>query len=152
VAKPNPLDQLKDIHLPEAVSWWPPTLATVLCSLLALIAVVAFITWQYKRFQLAASKRSALKTLSELEQKNLTDKQYLEQIAVLIRKFCIQQKPSSAQLQGEAYLQFLQQYMAEAEARTIAIHRYQSDTNIDKNALSAASRALFKGLKKEAKI
>ena len=39
---PNPLDQLRDIHLPEPISWWPPApgwwiLAVASCALLAWI-------------------------------------------------------------------------------------------------------------------
>ena len=46
----SPLDQLKDIHLPEAVSIWPlawPWWILIICTL----ALLVFAIWQHKKGQ-----------------------------------------------------------------------------------------------------
>jgi len=59
----NPLDQLKDIHLPEAVGFWPPALGWWL---LAAVFVVILLTGilLYKRHQKNAYRRSAVRQLN----------------------------------------------------------------------------------------
>jgi len=61
----NPLDQLKDIHLPEAVGFWPPALGWWL---LAAVFVVILLTGilLYKRHQKNAYRRSAVRQLNSL--------------------------------------------------------------------------------------
>ena len=65
---PNPLDQLRDIHLPEPISWWPPApgwwlLALVACALLAWL--IRFI---YRRYKAKHYRRQALAQLKELKE------------------------------------------------------------------------------------
>ena len=64
---PNPLDQLRDIHLPEPISWWPPApgwwlLALVACALLAWL--IRFI---YRRYKAKHYRRQALGQLQVLQ-------------------------------------------------------------------------------------
>ena len=48
---------LKDIHLPDAISWWPPAIGWWLLALLIPILIV-FSYWLYKRL----TRKTALKT------------------------------------------------------------------------------------------
>jgi len=64
---PNPLDQLRDIHLPEAISWWPPApgwwiLALASCALLAWL-----LRSLYRRYQAKHYRRQALVQLQQLQ-------------------------------------------------------------------------------------
>lgn len=45
---PPPELPLRDIHLPEAVSWWPPAIGWWLLALL-MAGVVFYALWFYKR-------------------------------------------------------------------------------------------------------
>ena len=56
---PTSLDTLRDIHLPEPVSWWP--LAFGYWVVLALL-IVALVLW-YRRYRRFAVRRAAARTL-----------------------------------------------------------------------------------------
>jgi hypothetical protein len=46
---PDPLAELRDIHLPVAVSWWPPAVGWWLLLLLIVLLVVVVIWWKHRR-------------------------------------------------------------------------------------------------------
>jgi len=46
---PDPLAELRDIHLPAAVSWWPPAIGWWLLLLLVVLLIVAIIWWKHRR-------------------------------------------------------------------------------------------------------
>ena len=46
---PDSLAELRDIHLPAAVSWWPPAIGWWILLLLAVLVIVAAIWWKYSR-------------------------------------------------------------------------------------------------------
>jgi hypothetical protein len=60
---PAGLDALRDIHLPEALSWWPPAPGWWGAALL-LLALCALATWQLRRRRL---RRHALRELARIE-------------------------------------------------------------------------------------
>lgn len=98
----NPLDQLKDIQLPDAVSFWPLAWPWWLL-MAAILATVAVFLWQYKR---QAWRRAALKQFNQIDWQQpevaLRDcNKLLKQIAVF--KF----DKTSARLSGEAWLEYL---------------------------------------------
>ena len=61
----NPLDQLKDIHLPEAIGFWPPALGWWLLALL-FIALLVTGALLYKRRQKSAYRRLAVQQVHSL--------------------------------------------------------------------------------------
>ena len=46
---PDPLAELRDIHLPAAVPWWPPAIGWWLLLLLVVLLVVAVVWWKHRR-------------------------------------------------------------------------------------------------------
>ena len=61
----NPLDQLKDIHLPEAVGFWPPAPGWWLLGLLLITLLAAGILF-YKHHQKSAYRRTAVQQVKTL--------------------------------------------------------------------------------------
>lgn len=104
----DPLSQLRDIHLPEPVSWWPPAPGWWLAgfiSLAALIALFYFLRrWRVKN----RYRKVALKILSQLDVQD-NELTSLEAISELLRRVAIQTfgREKVAALAGEAWLAFL---------------------------------------------
>jgi len=102
----DPLAQLRDIHLPQAVSWWPPAVGWWL--LLALALLLVFMgRWLWRRHQQAASKRAALAELAALQR--LDPVQQLPALSQLLRRCAVSWYPRQevAGLTGERWLEFL---------------------------------------------
>lgn len=143
----NPLEQLKDIHLPESASWWPPSwqlLALIFATAILLSLMLTGFLLHHKRTK---AKREALTLLINISQQGLDDKAYLDELAKLTRRFAISKQPKSSQLSGEQWHNFLSAYMPVKDAKAIALSRYQLQTNIDRESLLKSCEKLIKGIK-----
>ena len=127
---------LKDIHLPDAISWWPPALGwwILVPCVIALIAVLLW--WSIHRIKQGQYRRCALK---ELEQQQARYKehgdtlQYISQLNQLLRRVALQcyGRNVVAQLTGDTWLAFLQQHCSAK----------QFDTDTATKLINAAYRA-----------
>nr|WP_321442553.1 DUF4381 domain-containing protein [uncultured Cohaesibacter sp.] len=97
------LDQLRDIHLPQPIGWWP--LAPGWWALIALVclAIVAAIVWTWMR------RRSArFIALRELEAINSErEDEFLTQLSSLLRRVARRRSAGADVLTGEAWSAFL---------------------------------------------
>ena len=102
---------LRDIHLPEPVSWWPPApgwwLLLILC---ALIISIVFLFRHVRQRSLL--KRTALAELNRIKKQydqNHDRIQLVKALSVLMRRASISYypRPNSASLTGEQWLQHL---------------------------------------------
>jgi len=98
----SPLDQLKDIHLPEAVSIWPlawPWWVLIIC----ILALVALAVYWHKKNQW---RRQALSQLKNIDtQDNLL---CIQQCNRLLKQVALYRHGQScASLSGEKWLNFL---------------------------------------------
>ena len=105
---PDPLAQLRDIHLPAPVSWWPPApgwwgLVLLVLILSGLGAYILFLSMRKKRH-----RRAALKELALLR-KNSDSRVALEQLAALLRRVAIQSfgRKEVVGLTGRKWLELL---------------------------------------------
>ncbi|NOQ34409.1 MAG: DUF4381 family protein [Methylococcaceae bacterium] len=100
---------LRDIHLPEAISWWPFALGWWL--LLILIPLTLFaLMWLYKRLTRKTAVKTAKKLLIQFKQdKAMADADKVEAISALIRRVAMSVNPRSdcASLTGKAWLAYL---------------------------------------------
>jgi cbb3-type cytochrome oxidase subunit 3 len=107
---PNPLP-LKDIHLPEAISWWPPAIGWWLVVVLVLL-LLAFGYWLYKRLTKKTAIKTASSLLTELKLNTSQDGlQKLQQLSTLMRRVAISIMPRQdvASLTGQKWMAFLDQ-------------------------------------------
>ena len=106
----NPLAELRDIQLPEAVStipaigWWITTILIIAL----LTTTIVFLVKRYRRL---AYKREALVAINELEaikdNADITDGIY--QVSLLLKRICITRygREDTAGLTGKRWLLFL---------------------------------------------
>ncbi len=112
MAKTDPLAQLKDIHLPEAIDWWPLAPGWYVVILLAVFIVLIIAYWVYKRHANSMAKKRALKLLQTYKQHY--DKEQNAQtasacISELLRRVALVYYPRGqvAGLHGDEWIEFL---------------------------------------------
>lgn len=134
---------LHDIHLPEAVSWWPPALGWwALPVLLALLTLLAVLVHRRRRRKapLRAAQRE-LKALRRSYRKRLDDPALAAELSRLLRRVAVTQYPraEAARLTGEDWLRFLDRPLAgsqRSEAFTRGAGRALMEAPYNPNAQS----------------
>lgn len=122
----NPLDQLKDIHLPDAIVWWPPALgwwlvAIISLSLITLLTIFISRYWIKTRY-----KRHAIKQLNHIIAQQNSYQDDVHALSELLRQTAIAAEiPAVKKMHGEQWQQLLQTHMPEQDAYFFAIGRYQ---------------------------
>ena len=158
-------DSLRDIHLPDAISWWPPAIGWWI--LLALvIAAFIFIPKLYRRVTYTPLNKVANKTyqniINEFKENNndsafiIATSQFLRQTAM---SYC--GRDEVAQLTGDKWVQALnnitkQEYFTPDLKQSLVDAPYQKNISIDaeqlinavQNWLNELPKQLPKGLNK----
>ncbi len=140
----NDLENLRDIHSPPPIPFWPPApgwwiLATLV--LLCLITGWFFYQWQKKR----ALRKAALIELNQLEQ-SLSEHQdfslFSAEISTLLRRIALTKFKQSevAGLTGNAWLEFLDRTgqtdrFSQGAGKIIVTAPYQSTPDINSKKL-----------------
>lgn len=106
----DPLQGLRDIHLPPPVSAWPPAPGWwVLALLIILLTVVAI--WWWRRYQHRAYRRVALKQLQQLRThvQQSQANAVIAELSILLRRVAISRygRQQVAALYGKDWLTFL---------------------------------------------
>ncbi|MCL9682950.1 DUF4381 domain-containing protein [Legionella maioricensis] len=114
MAKADALAQLKDIHLPESIGWWPLAPGWYVVMLLALFLLIAVACWAYKRHANALAKNQALELLNsykEQYEKEGNAQLASARISELLRRVALVYYPRAevASLHGDAWVAFLNQ-------------------------------------------
>jgi hypothetical protein len=133
----NPLDQLKDIHLPQATSFWPPAWPWWLL-LVVIIATITFSILHYKR---QAWRRAALKQYGHIDWQS--EQTAYRDANKLLKQICIQKiDKKCAHLSGEDWLIFLDAQLKHPvflpELRPFAHILDEPNIQIDTQALQQA--------------
>ncbi len=135
---------LRDIHLPEPISWWPPAIGWWIAAILVLLTIAASV-WLVKRLTRKTAVKSAKKLLLQIQQDtNLDDHAKLAQISILIRRTAISIFPrvQVASLTGSAWLEFLDNSIQDTQfrlgiGRVLSDGPYQQSIAIDLDALNS---------------
>jgi cbb3-type cytochrome oxidase subunit 3 len=100
---------LRDIHLPEAISWWPPALGWWLLAILIPL-LLALMFWLYKRITRKTAIKAAKKLLLHIKQDSERDNsEKLKALSTLLRRVAISKvgRNECAGLTGEQWLEYL---------------------------------------------
>lgn len=105
----DPLAQLRDIHLPDAVSAWPPAPGWWLLTALLLALLIAGLYWLRSIIRRNRYRRMALKQLNALATTSTGTAEQLQQINQLLKQTALAARPATdiAALNGEQWLAFL---------------------------------------------
>jgi len=100
---------LKDIHIPDAIIWWPPAIGWWLMALLVILLIAGGI-WLVKHLTRKTAVKTAKKLLLSIKQNTEIDNQHkLVELSKLIRRVAVSNLPRSrvAGLIGQDWLLFL---------------------------------------------
>jgi len=100
---------LRDIHLPDAISWWPLAIGWWLLLIIVPLSIYAA-WWLFKRLTRKTALSSAKTLLLEIKaSSDANDLQKLQQISNWLRRVTISITPreQSAGLTGQAWLEYL---------------------------------------------
>ncbi len=107
----DPLEQLRDIHLPDTVSLWPLAPGWWLVIIVLLITVAVGSTLLLKRYRRNAYRRSAISKLERLDRYRHDGdfSNYLQQVNLLLRQTALSfsEREAIASLTGKDWLAFL---------------------------------------------
>ena len=141
----NPLVNLKDIHLPPPVSFWPPApgwwiLAVLLSSSLFIGGV-----WLYRKHKKRKPITEALRILKDLEilyQNSQDEVVSLRNLSNLLRRTALTfyDNDEVASLQGSLWLEFLDKTgktkeFSQGAGKVLGYEVFQQKVNPDMNAL-----------------
>lgn len=139
----NPLDELKDIHLPASVDWWPLApgwwgLATLTLMVLALVVLKRSRSRKHRQLT-----QAAIVSLNQLAQdKSLDNTEWLKALSSLLRQIVINfhGREAGAGLVGEDWLAYLDQQgggqgFSQGVGQVIASQPYQQASDYDREAL-----------------
>jgi hypothetical protein len=140
------MDQLplKDIHLPNNVSAWPPAPGWIILAVL-LPVLLALGVYLYKRIRRKTALKSAAQMLNALRKEDVQDPlQVLVALSAWLRRVAISTAPRAdvASLSGSAWLAYLDTQLADAPfsqgiGRCLAGSQYQrkAPEDVDLDAL-----------------
>ena len=103
---------LRDLHLPEPVSWWPPAIGWWILLLLALVGLTLLLVRAWRKYQANAPRRYALRELQALEAEYLAQRDPVrlgKQVSQLLRRAMLAYAPRAdvAGLTGDSWLAWL---------------------------------------------
>ena len=109
MAEMDPLSALKDIHLPEPISWWPLSFGWYLVILLVLIACYGLFTVSYYLYKNGAPKRAALRLLKQYEKNHQDTKETCTNLSELLKRVALVYFPQEhvAGLSDDEWISFL---------------------------------------------
>ncbi|MFK8028700.1 MAG: DUF4381 domain-containing protein [Gammaproteobacteria bacterium] len=146
---PTSLDELRDIHLPEEIKWWP--LAYGYWLLLALLLVAAAL-W-FRRYRQLAIRRAStveLRKLVAIYKQHNDAHELARGVNVLLRRTALSLKPreQTASLTGDAWMDYVQECVAGSgfefseETRQLLTHGvYQQHVDVNASRLLEECRS-----------
>ncbi len=140
------LAELRDIHTPPPVSWWPPAPGWWVLSGLLLLALLLWFGWRYRRQKLALRK-SALAELERIRAEfagHRNAARLAARLSVLLRRVALSGADGerAAALKGEAWLAYLDERgrtraFSDGVGRALISAPYQAEVALDGEALIA---------------
>jgi len=139
----NPLDELKDIHLPTSVDWWPLAPGWWVLAALILVVLALLILKRSRNRKHRQLTQAAIGSLDQLAQDKTLDKaEWLKALSSLLRQIVINfhGREAGAGLVGKDWLAYLDrqgggQEFSQGVGQVIASQPYQQSSDYDREAL-----------------
>jgi len=108
---PDPLQELRDVHMPHPISWWPPAFGWWMI-IVMLVMVVGLVLWARAHRRRTRPRRVALAQLKEVKQQyavHSDDQWVITQLSNLLRRYALAvfSRSHVAGLSGQSWLKFL---------------------------------------------
>lgn len=151
----DPLQQLRDIHLPADPGWWPPApgwwlLGLLLLALLVYGGIKLYQAWQRRRPIRAARALHAQYTQA-LKRGELPPLEYANLCNALLKRLIVKAYGNNglANQSGEAWLKTLdgisgENSFSQGAGRALGSERYRRQADIDGNALAEVIERLLR--------
>jgi hypothetical protein len=130
----NPLDQLADIQLPNAVSYWPLAIGYWILLVIIIVAVIAGFIFSARRKRRLAARNKSLAALSSID---TDDEHALQQVHHVLKTAAQAYLPNRniLQMQGEQWRSVLRKLYKNKDANDIydtlaALSMWQYDQRI----------------------
>jgi hypothetical protein len=153
---PDPLSELRDIHLPSAISWWPPAIGWWIVLLIFILLLAAGFWWKkrrealknrpviYSRIEVVDAALAELSGLENNMKAGDDAKAMAADLSRLLRRSAMRlsENPSDvAGLTGEAWLLWLDKQWSKDEfsngtGRQLIHAQYQAESDINIEAVS----------------
>lgn len=139
------LQQLRDIHAPDPVGWWPIAPGWWVLLALVLIAIITLVLVAVHRHRRNAYKRQALASAQQyfLQYQQSEDTAgYLEQMSHLLRRVLLNigEREETAQATGEQWVALLNRYsnspLTQETSSALAMELYRPNPQADVTALN----------------
>ena len=141
----NPLVNLKDIHLPPPVSFWPPAPGWWILAVLLISSLFFGGVWFYRRHKKRKPKNEAFRILKDLQilyQNSQDEVALLRNLSNLLRRTALTfyDNDEVASLQGSSWLEFLDKTgktkeFSQGAGKVLGNEVFQQKINPDMNAL-----------------
>ena len=141
----NPLVNLKDIHLPPPVSFWPPAPGWWILAVLLISSLFFGGVWFYRLHKKRKPKNEALRILKDLQilyQNSQDEVASLRNLSNLLRRTALTFYDNDvvASLQGSSWLEFLDKTgktkeFSQGAGKVLGYEVFQQKVNPDMNAL-----------------
>ncbi|MBF0628205.1 MAG: DUF4381 domain-containing protein [Magnetococcales bacterium] len=110
---PAPPLPLRDIHLPDPISWWPPAWGWWVVILTPLLAILFWLLWRHRarRHWIRTAALAELTRITQNHAHHQDDQRLATELSALLRRVALLRHPDQpvAGLCGEAWLNFLDQ-------------------------------------------
>ncbi len=144
----SPQIPLRDLHLPDPVSWWPPAPGWWLLAGMLLLGFVWLIVWFIRHRAFTAARRHALKSLEAYSSEFVRHGDAVllgKQISELVRRTMLAYAPRAevAGLTGEAWLEWLDRdldrsHFVEGDGRPLIDWPYRgAELSVDRSDVGA---------------
>ena len=147
----NPLDQLRDIHLPNAIDWWPLAYGWWLLIALACLSLCAAVVFYLRYRRANRYRQAAITEINTLFQQETDPATLLAQTSALLKRAAMQKFGRQCnQLHGQQWLDFLLQHSRCSDTEQLSamcLAQYQATPTIDAAALKTQAQLWLKGHK-----
>jgi hypothetical protein len=144
------MSQLRDIHLPEPISGWPPAPGWWLVGIFALLIIFIASRWLIAYYQKNAYRRAAQAQLNSLTKGHGAQDDcasYASNINMLLKQVAVTsyQRTEVASLSGKEWLEFLDETgntknFSQGPGQYLETAQYQQDASFDLAALTQCCR------------